>query len=114
MQRGQDGPARHLRHVRDTEGDVSARLAPRRINKPNRFRVNEQTDRNTGLAQQPLEASLRRRLPLSRLFFRIFVEVLVAGEFLTEQQPGRLTFGRLDFADREGGPQRLSVFSETR
>ena len=65
VQGGEDRPAGHLGHLGDAEGGVAARLAARGVDQAEVRAVDQQADRDLGLAQQPLEPGLRGGLPVA-------------------------------------------------
>jgi len=83
VQGGQHGPARHLHHIGNLEGDVAARFAFRSIDQADGLRADQQARRHAGLAQQALEAQLRRGVPAAGFGRRVQVEI--AARFENQQ-----------------------------
>lgn len=70
------------------EREVPRRLPPRGVNQPQMGVVEEESDGNTGLAQQALQARMRRRAPASLLIGERLVEVGAGGDEGDEGQVG--------------------------
>jgi hypothetical protein len=105
-----DGPAGDLNHFADGECHVAAGLASRRIDEAEVGAVTEQTDRQFGFAQKPLELGMGSGLPVTVVLDCHFVKIRSTREALDEHQPRGLRVFRLELAHRMRWPKRLMVF----
>lgn len=107
------------------ERGVAGGLAARCVDEAQARGVGEQADRDLRLAQEALQARLRRGLPATVVVgVERGVEVCGGREFGDEEEPGgavglgvgrvagRALVGPTRVGDRVGRPQRLAIFGE--
>lgn len=84
LEAAQHRPAGDRRQRSDREGQMTGRLAPRRVGQPQSVVGDHQADEHAGFTQEALEPLLRRRLPpvQARPLIRIDAGVLDANEQL--------------------------------
>ncbi|WP_253158016.1 hypothetical protein [Stieleria tagensis] len=87
VQGSEHRPAGDLRHFVDIERRVAAGFPTRRIDQSQGAAVGQQADRHFGLAQQPLEFGLRRRVPMATAIgFTSIIKVGTGRQFLDQQE----------------------------